>query len=48
MGRLEGEGRLRFVEEDRDLDHAEALRRIYGEAASEGHTLWVSLPKERG
>lgn len=41
--RLEGEGRLRFVEEKQDVDHVEALRQVYGEVVNEGHTLWASF-----
>jgi len=39
--RLEGEGRLRFVEKD-DADHLEALRRFYEDAGGE-RTLWASF-----
>jgi excisionase family DNA binding protein len=40
--RLEGEGRLRFVEEEQGVDHVEALRQVYREANG-GHTLWASF-----
>jgi excisionase family DNA binding protein len=41
--RLEAEGRLRFVEE-KDDDHAEALRRYYEDVADEvGRTIWASF-----
>jgi excisionase family DNA binding protein len=39
--RLEGEGRLRFVEKD-DADHVEALRRFYEDENGE-RTLWASF-----
>jgi excisionase family DNA binding protein len=41
--RLEAEGRLGFVAEEKAKDHVEALRRIYEEAAEGGRTLWVSF-----
>jgi excisionase family DNA binding protein len=41
--RLEAEGRLRMVAEERAADHAEALRRYYEDAAEVGRTFWVSF-----
>ena len=44
--RLEGEGRLRFVEEegtDKVADHVEALERFYEEIAPSGATIWASF-----
>jgi excisionase family DNA binding protein len=41
--RLEGEGRLRFVVQEEDDPHVEALRRYYEEEAREGRTMWVSF-----
>lgn len=45
--RLEGEGRLRFVPEDRRIPkdaHLEALRRVYEEEVNgNGHALWASF-----
>jgi hypothetical protein len=41
--RLQGEGRFRFVEEDRDGVHLRALERIYEEQVEGGHTLWASF-----
>jgi hypothetical protein len=41
--RLEAEGRLRFVAEEKDEDHAEALRRYCEDAAEVGRTIWVSF-----
>jgi len=41
--RLEGEGRLRFVAEEKDDDHLEVLRRYYEEEAEEGRTIWGSF-----
>ena len=41
--RLEAEGRLRFVAEEKDDDHAEALRRYYEDAAEVDRTVWVSF-----
>ncbi len=47
VGRLEGEGRLRFIREDYaipEYDHVEALRRVYDEEVNgNGHTLWASF-----
>jgi excisionase family DNA binding protein len=43
-GRLEGEGRLRFAEEPGPVGRrADALRRMLGERAGEGRTLWASF-----
>src|SRR5215217_3810058 len=41
--RLEAEGRLHFVPEEKDEVHVEALRRYYEEAAEGGRTIWVSF-----
>ena len=41
--RLEAEGRLRFVAEEKGDDHAEALRRFYEEVVEVGRTIWVSF-----
>jgi excisionase family DNA binding protein len=41
--RLEAEGRLRFVTEEKDEYPLEALRRHYEEAAQGGRTIWVSF-----
>jgi excisionase family DNA binding protein len=41
--RLEAEGRLRFVTEEKDENHAEALQHYYEEAAEGGRTVWVSF-----
>jgi excisionase family DNA binding protein len=41
--RLEAEGRLRFVDEEEDEDHTEALQRYYEDAAEAGRTIWVSF-----
>jgi excisionase family DNA binding protein len=41
--RLEAEGRLRFVAEDKDADPAEALQRSFEGAAEVGRTNWVSF-----
>ena len=41
--RLEAEGRLHFVPEEKDEDHVEALRRYYEDAAQGGRTIWVSF-----
>ena len=41
--RLEGVGRLRFVPEEKDEDHVEALRRYYEEEAGEGRAIWAAF-----